>query len=51
MCTYGELKKKKIINYVYPLQGVNGAPNGIDISKYIEGGSMKITTLVDYIYV
>ena len=42
-----------------PPQGVNGAPyvpklyasSGIDISKCIEGGSMKYTTLVDYIYV
>ena len=42
-----------------PPQGVNGAPyvpklyasSGKDISKYIEGGSMKLTTLVDYIYV
>ena len=37
--------------------GVNGAPydpklyasSGIDISKCIRGGSMKFTTLVDYI--
>ena len=37
----------------------NGTPNlsklyasdGIDISKCIEGGSMKLTTLEDYIYV
>ena len=42
-----------------PPQGVNGAlyvrklysSSGIDISKCIEGGSMKLTTLVDYIYV
>ena len=27
------------------------ASSGIDISKCIEGGSMKFTTLVDYIYV
>ena len=40
------------------LEGVNGmyvpklyASSGIDISKCIEGGSMKLTTLVDYIYV
>ena len=39
-------------------KGVNGAPyvpklptsSGIDISKCIEGGSMKLTTLVEYIY-
>ena len=37
---------------------VNGAPyvpklyssSGIDISKCIEGGSMKLTTLINYIY-
>ena len=42
-----------------PLHGVNGASyvpklhasSGIDISNCIEGGSMKFTTLVDYIYV
>ena len=42
-----------------PPQGVNGAPyvpklyesSGIDISKCIEGGSIKLTTLVHYIYV
>ena len=41
------------------LRGVNGAPyvpklyasSGIDISKCIEGGSMKLTTIVDYKYV
>ena len=55
MCTYSQLKKKL---YVTP-QGVNGAPfvpklyasSRIDISKCIEGGSMKFTTLVDYIYI
>ena len=42
-----------------PPQGVNGAPyvpklyasSGIDISKCIEGGNRKFTTLVDHIYV
>ena len=42
-----------------PPGGVNGASyvpklhesSGIDISNCIEGGSMKFTTLVDYIYV
>ena len=42
-----------------PPHGVNGAPyvpklyasSGTDVSKCIEGGSMKLTTLVDYIYV
>ena len=41
-----------------PPQGVNGAPKvpklcasgGINITKSIEGGSMKLTTLVDYMY-
>ena len=57
MCTYSQLKKKKKIMCNPPTQGVNGAPyvpklyapSGIDISKCIEGGSMKLTTLVDYI--
>ena len=57
MCTYSQLKKIKQI-FVQPAQGVNGAPNvpklyascGIDISKCIEGGSMKLGTQVDYIY-
>ena len=57
MCTYSQLKKilKKIVQ---PLQGVNGAPyvpklyasSGKDISKCIEGGSMKLATQVDYVY-
>ena len=42
-----------------PPQGVNDASyvpklyasSGIVISRCIEGGSMKVTTLVDYIYV
>ena len=37
MCTYSQLKKQKL--YV------------IDISKCIKGGSIKLTTLVDYIYI
>ena len=52
MCTYTQLK----IILKRP-QGVNGAPyvrnlyasSGKDISKCIEGGTMKLTTLVDYI--
>ena len=52
MCTYSELKKIKLC--VTP-QGVNDAPyvpklyasSRIDISKCIEGGSMKLTKLVD----
>ena len=54
MCTYSQLKKLCVTP-----QGVNGAPyvpklyvsSGIDISKCIEGRSMKLTTLVDYIYI
>ena len=59
MCTYGQLKKK-LTNMCNPPppQGVNGAPyvpklyasSGIDISKCIEGGSMKFTTTVDCNY-
>ena len=56
MC-FSQLKKKKKIMCSPPPQGVNGAPyipkvyasSGIDISKCIEGGRMKFTTLVDYI--
>ena len=41
-----------------PPRGVNGAPyvpklcasSGKDISKCIEGGSMKLATQVDYVY-
>ena len=48
---------KNLCNPPPPPQGVNGAPyvpilyasSGINISKCIEGGSMKFTTLVDYI--
>ena len=60
MCSYNQPKKKnnKKKLCVTP-QGVNSAPDapklyassGIDISKCIEGGSMKLTTIVDYIYV
>ena len=52
--------KKKVKNIMCnppPPQGVNGTPYVTklyasslkDISKCIEGGSMKLTTLVDYI--
>ena len=55
MCTYSKQQQK---NMCIP-QEVNGAPcvpklyasSGIDISKCIEDGSMKLSTLVDYIYV
>ena len=61
MCTDSQLKniyKKILCNPPPPPQGVNGAPflpksyasNGIDISKCIEGGSMKLSTQVDFIY-
>ena len=57
MCTYSQLKKKNKKNCATP-QGVNGAPyilklyasSGKDISKCIEGGSMKLATQVDYVY-
>ena len=56
MCT--NIQIKKIKNMCNP-QGVNGAPyvsklyasSEKDISICIEGGSMKLTTLVDYIYI
>ena len=60
MCTYSQLKRntKKIVQPPPPPQGVNGAPyvpklyasSGKDISKCIEGGSMKLVTQVDYVY-
>ena len=57
MCTYSQLKKKYKIFYATP-QGVNGAPyvpklyesSGKDISKCVEGGSMKLATQIDYVY-
>ena len=58
MCTSSQLKKipKNLCNP--SPQGVNGAPyvpklyasSGKDISKCIEGGSMKLATQVDYVY-
>ena len=59
MCTYSQLNKINMCNPPPPPQGVNGAPyvpkfyasSEKDISKCIEGGSMKFTTLIDYIYV
>ena len=58
MCTYSQLKKKIQNNFVHPPQDVNGSPyvpklyesSGKDISKCIEGGSMKLATQVDYVY-
>ena len=60
MCIYNQLKKilKNMCNPPPP-RGVNGAPivlklyasGGINITKSIEGGSIKLTTLVDYIYI
>ena len=46
MCTYSQLKKKKK-NYGPKLY----SSGGIDISKSIEGGSMKLFKLVGYICV
>ena len=58
MCTYSQINKKYKKNVVQPPQGVNGAryvpklyaSSGKDISKCIEGGSMKLATQVDYVY-
>ena len=57
MCTNSQLKKIPK-NFVQPPQGFNGAlyvpklyaSSGKDISKCIEGGSMKLATQVDYVY-
>ena len=57
MCTYSQLQKKKKILcnpsggqwrplYIPKLY----ASSGKDISKCIEGGSMKLATQVDYVY-
>ena len=53
MCTYSQLKKICVTPPPPPPHRVNGAPyvpklyasSGIDISKCIEGRSMKLTTL------
>ena len=53
MFTYSQLKKN-----TKKLSMVNGAPyvpklyasSGKDISKCIKGGSMKLATQVDYVY-
>ena len=59
MCTYSQLKKYKIfLCNPPPPQGVNGAPyvpkfyasSGKYISTCIEGGTMKLATQVDYVY-
>ena len=60
MCTYSQLKKiqKKIMQPSPPPPHGDGAPyvpklyasSEKDISKCIEGGSMKLATQVDYIY-
>ena len=58
MCTYSQPKKNTKKNYAIPPQGVKCAPyvpklyasSGKDISKRIEGGSMKLATQVDYVY-
>ena len=54
MCTYSQLKKKKLCTTP---QGVKGSLNvpklytscGIDISQCTQGGSMILVTQVDYI--
>ena len=45
MCTSSQLIKNNGAHYVQK----SYASSGIDISKCIEGRSMKLTTLVDYI--
>ena len=58
MCTYSQLKKIQTILCNPPPPGVNSAPyvpklytsSGKDISKCIEGRSMKLATQVDYVY-
>ena len=58
MSTYSQQQQKKLYVSPPPPQGVDGASffpkvyasSGIDISKCIEGGSMKFNTLVYYIY-
>ena len=57
MCTYSQPKKNTKKFCVTP-QGVNGTPSvpklyassGKDILKCTEGGSMKLATQVDYVY-
>ena len=59
MCTYSQLKKIQN-NFVQPPPPLGGqwrpyvsqlyASSGKDISKCIEGGSMKLATQVNYIY-
>ena len=57
MYTYSQQLKKMFMCNPPPPQGVYGAPyapklyssSGKDISKCIEGESMKLTTIVDYI--
>ena len=56
MCTKKKLKKIKKLcvpprGSMTPLMSQNCTRLAEDISKCIEGGSMKLTTLVDYIYV
>ena len=58
MCNYSHRKKYKIILCNPPRGSVNGAPyvpqlyasSGKDISKCIEGGSIKLATQVYYVY-
>ena len=60
MCTYSQLKKiqNNFVQPPPPPQRVNGAhyvpklyaSSGNDISKCIEGGSMKLATQVNYVY-
>ena len=47
MCTYSQLKKIQI-NFVQPPPPPQS--NGKDISKCIEGESMKLATQIEYVY-
>ena len=55
MCTYSQLKITKKYKICVTPQSAPYVPklyasSGIDISKCIEGGSMKLATQVDYVY-
>ena len=52
MCTYSQVKKNTKKNCATPPGGCTKlyASSGKDISKCIEGRSMKLATQVDYVY-
>ena len=47
MCTYSQLKKNFVQITYFPKLYMS---SGKDISKCIEGGSMKLATQLDYVY-